>query len=75
MNHASLASKLSMQPKETATHLALAALRSLSAKGALPADASDKEKLKELLTTEAISFLPPGTELPEVEWNVASGEM
>jgi amyloid beta precursor protein binding protein 1 len=82
------ANKLSIQPKEIATHLALAAVRSLRAKGALPslefdsdtndttmADALDKEKIKELLTTEAQSFLPLGTELPEEEWDVASGEM
>ncbi|KAF5391025.1 hypothetical protein D9757_003936 [Collybiopsis confluens] len=84
-----LATKLTIQPRESATHLALVAVRSLRAKGVLSplevhsdttkdapmADALDKDKLKEFLTAEARDFLPPGAELPEEEWNVASGEI
>ena len=85
------ANKLTIQPKETLTHVGLAALRSLRAKGVLSSldfdspstsngdttmeDALDKEKLKELLTVEAKAFLPSGTELPEEEWGVVCGEM
>ncbi|KAJ3802128.1 hypothetical protein GGU11DRAFT_766857 [Lentinula aff. detonsa] len=83
-----LASKLSTHTKETATHLALAAIRKLRAKSVIPSlehvsspndtamtDILDKDKLKDLLTAEAKSFLPPGVELPEAEWPVASGEV
>ncbi|KIK63910.1 hypothetical protein GYMLUDRAFT_94847 [Collybiopsis luxurians FD-317 M1] len=84
-----LANKLTSQPRETATHLALAAARSLRVKGVLPAleldsdatkditmaDALDKDRLKDLLTAEVKTFLPPGTALPEEEWDVASGEI
>ncbi|KAJ3737230.1 hypothetical protein DFJ43DRAFT_1046739 [Lentinula guzmanii] len=80
-----LAGKLSTHTKETATHLALAAIRKLRAKSVIPSlehvsspndtamtDILDKDKLKDLLTAEAKSFLPPGVELPEAEWPVAS---
>ncbi|KAJ4474416.1 hypothetical protein J3R30DRAFT_3508794 [Lentinula aciculospora] len=83
-----LLDKLSTHPKETATHLALAAARRLGAKDVLssfksssgPNDATmaenlDKNKLKDLLTAEAMTFLPPGTELPETEWRIVSGEI
>ncbi|KAJ3836082.1 hypothetical protein F5878DRAFT_626153 [Lentinula raphanica] len=65
-----LTDKLTSCPKEAATHLALAALRKLKAK-----DKPDRESLKDLLTAEAQTFLPSGTELPEPEWPIASGEI
>ncbi|KAJ3894343.1 hypothetical protein GG344DRAFT_41276 [Lentinula edodes] len=65
-----LADKLSTNPKEAAIHLALAAARKLRAQGIL-----DQNNLKDLLTAEVRTFLPPGTELPEADWSIISGEI
>ncbi|KAJ3916344.1 hypothetical protein F5877DRAFT_46812 [Lentinula edodes] len=65
-----LADKLSTNPKEAAIHLALAAARKLRAQGIL-----DQKNLKDLLTAEVRTFLPPGTELPEADWSIISGEI
>ncbi|KAJ3805323.1 hypothetical protein EV368DRAFT_47479 [Lentinula lateritia] len=65
-----LADKLSTNPKEAAIHLALAAARKLRAQAIL-----DRNNLKDLLTAEVRTFLPPGTELPEADWSIISGEI
>jgi hypothetical protein len=58
---------LTVFPKETSTHLALAALRIVNLKGERPTP--------ETLQAAAQSLLPPGTELPEEEWANAVGEV
>ncbi|KAJ4474098.1 hypothetical protein C8J55DRAFT_518919 [Lentinula edodes] len=83
-----LADKLSTNPKEAAIHLALAAARKLRAQGVLPLldptsgpnntpikGILDQNNLKDLLTAEVRTFLPPGTELPEADWSIISGEI
>ncbi|GAW00959.1 glycoside hydrolase family 71 protein [Lentinula edodes] len=83
-----LADKLSTNPKEAAIHLALAAARKLRAQGVLPLldptsgpnntsikGILDQKNLKDLLTAEVRTFLPPGTELPEADWSIISGEI
>ncbi|KAJ7594896.1 hypothetical protein C8J56DRAFT_927884 [Mycena floridula] len=66
-----LAGALESNPKTAATHLGLAALRTLMAKGSNGIEGLSRQAL----TAEALAMLPPGTVLPEEEWGVVVGEL
>ncbi|KAK7472477.1 hypothetical protein VKT23_000592 [Stygiomarasmius scandens] len=63
-----LAEKLSMSPRETATHLAISALRAFNMKH------PETKLTAETLTSEAKALVPTETELPE-EFSNAVGEL
>ncbi|KAF8624617.1 hypothetical protein AX15_005772 [Amanita polypyramis BW_CC] len=73
-----LANALASSPKQAATHLGLSALDSvLSKKGYSPHRNQPplwKVSIEEL-TSEAQVLLPPGTTLPDPEWNDVAGEL
>ena len=72
------ANALASSPKQAATHLGLSALESvLSKKGYSPhsrLDGSPQISIEEL-TSEAQVLLPPGTSLPDPEWDDVAGEL
>ena len=73
------ANALKSSPKQAATHLGFSALQGvLSKKGCSPLLHNQQQPLQisvEELETEARALLPPGTPLPDPEWNDVAGEL
>ena len=74
-----LANALKSSPKQAATHLGFSALEGvLSKKGYSPLLRNQRQPPQisvEELETEARALLPPGTPLPDPEWNDVAGEL
>ncbi|KAF8343663.1 hypothetical protein F5887DRAFT_1103541 [Amanita rubescens] len=73
-----LANALASSPKEATTHLGFSALESVFSKNGcshLHNNQQQPQISTEKLDAEAQTFLPPGTSLPDPEWNDVAGEL